>query len=303
MSNIAALSAPATRRRDLVLGVAARTAAVGCMALVSAGAKYMAGTGTPLLQIIFCRNAFAFIPLLIFIRATVGFGALRTKRPLRHLTRSAVGMIGMGFGFAAAARLPLVQAAILGFTTPLFMTLLSRLVLREQADWRRWLAVAAGFVGVVIALHPGQIHKVSAGLVFGLVGAMGAAAAMIAIRGMPRSESGPTIVFYFTLCCTLVGLSSLPFGWITPTPVLFAVMVGTGISGGIGQLLLTYAARWAPLPVLAPFDYTQLLWASGVGYLAFGERPDAWLFAGAAVIAASGLYIAWGEGLIGRRDR
>ena len=150
MSNTAALSATASTRRDLILGVAARTAAVGCMALVSAGAKYMAGAGTPLLQIIFCRNAFAFIPLILFVRATVGFGALRTERPLRHLTRSAVGMIGMGFGFAAAARLPLVQAAILGFTTPLFMTLLSRLVLRERADWRRWLAVAAGFVGVVL---------------------------------------------------------------------------------------------------------------------------------------------------------
>ena len=303
MSNTAALSATASTRRDLILGVAARTAAVGCMALVSAGAKYMAGAGTPLLQIIFCRNAFAFIPLILFVRATVGFGALRTERPLRHLTRSAVGMIGMGFGFAAAARLPLVQAAILGFTTPLFMTLLSRLILRERADWRRWIAVVAGFVGVIIALHPSQIHKISAGLIFGLVGAMGAAGAMIAIRGMPRSESGPTIVFYFTLCCTLVGLSSLPFGWVTPSPLLFAVMVGTGISGGVGQLLLTYAARWAPLPVLAPFDYTQLIWASGIGFLVFGERPDAWLFVGAGVIAVSGLYIAWGEGLIGHRNK
>ena len=285
-------------QRDIMLGVLARLAAVFCVACVSAGAKWMAAGGAPLLQIIFCRSFFAFIPILLHIRSTVGFGALKTQRPWRHLTRSAVGLMGMSGSFLSVAYLPLVQAVTLAFSAPLFMTILSVVLLKERVGWHRWLAVFVGFAGVVIAMRPGDMHGSPLGVFFGLMGAMGAASAMTSIRSMPRSESGPTIVFYFTLSCSVVGLASAPFGWITPGPQMLVVMVGTGLIGGIAQLLLTAAARLAPLPILAPFDYTQLIWATGLGYFVWGEQLDGWIIAGAAVIAASGVYIVWREKLV-----
>jgi drug/metabolite transporter (DMT)-like permease len=265
------------------------------MAGISAGAKWMAQGGATLPQIIFCRNAFAFIPLMIYIHLTKGYGALRTRYPLKHMTRSAVGLGAMVCTFTAVAMLPLVQSATLGFTAPLFMTLLTPLLLREKVGWHRWTAVVAGFIGVLIAMRPLSIHTLSVGMLFGLAAALGAALAMATIRSMPKEETGSTIVFYFTLAGTLASLVAMPFAWKTPDLSMIWVMVGTGLLGGIGQLLLTAAARLAPLPVIAPFDYTQLIWASGLGYAFWGETPDGWTIVGAGVVAASGVYIVWRE--------
>ena len=280
--------------RDIFLGIVLRTLAVIGLAGISAGAKWLAAAHVPLMQIIFARNLFAFIPVLIMVRTTVGFGALRTQRPLRHLTRSAVGLMAMVCTFLSVSHLPLVEAATLGFTAPRFMTILSIVVLKEQVGWRRWAAVVVGFAGVLVAMRPGFI-QISVGVFYGLAAAALTAAAMISIRGMPKSESGPTIAFYFTLAGTVVSLFCLPFGWITPDLPTLMVMIATGVTGGVAQLLLTTAVRLAPLPVLAPFDYTQLVWASGFGYLLWGEIPDGWVYLGAGIVAASGIYIVLRE--------
>ncbi len=278
----------------MLLGIGLRLAAVIGLAAVSAGVKWLTAAGTPLSQIIFCRNLFAFIPILIMVRTTVGFGTLRTERPLRHLTRSVIGLAAMVCTFTSLKTLPLVASATLGFTAPLFMTVLTLVVLREAVPWQRWLAVMVGFAGVVVAMHPGAVRP-TVGVAFGLAAAFLTAGAMISIRGMPKSESGPTIAFYFTLAGTVVSLAGLPFGWIVPDPKTLMVMVATGLAGGVAQLLLTTAVRLAPLPVLAPFDYTQLVWASAFGFVLWGERPDGWLLVGAAIVAGSGVYILWRE--------
>ncbi len=278
----------------MLLGIGLRVLAVMALAAVSAGVKWLDGAGMPLSQVIFSRNLFAFIPILIMVRTTVGFGALKTRRPLRHLTRSAVGLAAMVCTFTSLKTLPLVASATLGFTAPLFMTLLTLLVLREPVAWQRWLAVLVGFAGVVVAMHPGAVRP-TVGVAFGLAAALFTAGAMISIRGMPKSESGPTIAFYFTLAGTVASLLGLPFGWIKPDATTVMVMVATGLAGGIAQLLLTTAVRLAPLPVLAPFDYTQLVWSSAFGFVLWGERPDVWLLVGAAIVAGSGAYILWRE--------
>ena len=290
----AELAPPAHAEGQVLLGIGLRTLAVIGLAAVSAGVKWLDAAGMPLSQVIFCRNLFAFIPILIMVRTTVGFGALKTTRPLRHLTRSVVGLTAMVCTFTSLKTLPLVASATLGFTAPLFMTILTLVVLREKVAWQRAVAVLVGFAGVVVAMHPGAV-KPSLGVAFGLAAALFTAGAMISIRGMPKSESGPTIAFYFTLAGTVAGLAGLPFGWITPDPTTLMVMVATGMAGGVAQLLLTTAVRLAPLPVLAPFDYTQLVWSSAFGFILWGERPDAWLLLGAAIVAASGIYILWRE--------
>jgi drug/metabolite transporter (DMT)-like permease len=277
------------------LGIVLRVAAMFCMAGLSALVKWCSGRGVPVLEIIFFRNAFAFVPVLIYVHHTSGFSVLKTRRPLGHLMRSAVGLTAMFCGFSAVALMPLTQSTALAFSSPLFMTALSALILKEPVGRHRWAAVAVGFVGVLIMVHPDPTHFAGRGVVLALAGALGAAGAMIAIREIGRTEPGPTIVFYFTLGGAALGLASLPFGWVIPDLATLGLLVAAGLVGGVGQLLLTEALRRAAVAVVAPFDYPQLVWASLIGYFVWGETPQTLTLAGAAVVAASGVYILFRE--------
>lgn len=280
------------------LGILLRVLAMALMALLAAIVKFCAERGVPVLEIIFFRNAFAFIPVLLYIWKTTGFGVLRTRRPGAHLVRSGVGLTGMVCGFTAVSLLPLTQSTAISFSAPLFMVALSALILKEPVGLHRWMAVAVGFIGVLIMVHPDPRQFVGVGVLFAIAAAVGSAGAMIAIREISRTEPGPTIVFYFTLAGAVLGLASLPFGWVLPSPGTLALLVGAGLIGGTGQLLLTEAIRRAPVAVVAPFDYTQLVWAGMIGFLIWGETPAVLTLVGAMVVAASSTYILWRE--IGR---
>jgi len=145
---------------------------------------------------------------------------------------------------------------------------------------------------------PGHLNVVGVSLALG--GALGAAGAMVAIRQIAATERGPTIVFYFTLAGALMGLAGCLVHWVTPDPLTLAMLVVGGLVGGVGQLFLTEAVRVAPVGVVAPFDYTQLVWATGIGLLIWGEVPNAATLVGALIVAASGIYILHRE-LVRRR--
>jgi drug/metabolite transporter (DMT)-like permease len=273
------------------LGIAYRVMAMACMAVLAATVKWTGQRGVPVFEIIFFRQAFAFVPLGLYIWRTTGPEVLRTRRPLGHLVRSGVGLLAMVCGFSALQHLPLTEATAFNFASPLFMTALSALVLAEPVGRHRWGAVAAGFLGVLVMVRPTPGHLNLAGVSLALGGAVGAAGAMVAIRQIAATERGPTIVFYFTLAGALMGLVGCLVHWVTPDPLTFAMLVLGGIVGGVGQLLLTEAIRVAPVGVVAPFDYTQLVWATGLGFLVWGETPKPATIAGALIVAASGLYI------------
>ncbi len=282
------------------LGIAYRVAAMACMAVLAAIVKWTGQHGVPVFEIIFFRQAFAFVPLGLYIANTTGLEVLRTRRPIGHLTRSAVGLFAMVCGFSALGRLPLTEATAFNFASPLFMTALSALLLAEPVGPHRWGAVVVGFIGVLIMVHPEPGHLNLVGVALALGGAAGAAGAMVTIRQIAATERGPTIVFYFTAAGAVMGLVGCLFHWVTPDLKTLAFLILGGIIGGIGQLLLTEAMRVAPVGVVAPFDYTQLVWATGLGFLVWGEVPKAATLAGAAVVAASGIYILHRE-LIRRR--
>lgn len=284
------MSSPAAQ--NVVLGITYRVLAMACMACLSALVKWTGSRGIPVFEIIFFRNAFAFLPLGLYIWRTTGFEVLRTQRPLGHLVRSAVGLTGMVCGFSAVQHLPLTEATALQFASPLFMTALSALILAEPVGRHRWGAVIVGFVGVLIMARPAPGHFNLPGVTLGLLSALGAAGAMVAIRQIANTERGPTIVFYFTLGGIVLGLAgSLLFGWVTPDLTTLGLLVLAGLIGGVGQLFLTEALRVAPVGVVAPFDYTQLVWAAGIGLLVWGELPRATTMVGAIVVAGSGVYI------------
>jgi drug/metabolite transporter (DMT)-like permease len=283
-----AIHAPKQR---ILLGIALRVGAMAALACLSALVKWTGGRGVPVFEIILFRNLFAFVPLAIYISRTTGFEVLRTERPWGHVLRATIGMTGMVCGFSAVQRLPLTESTALQFTSPLFMTALSALILAEPVGRHRWGAVIVGFVGVLIMARPipGEMNVV--GVALGMASALGAAGAMVAIRQISDTERGPTIVFYFTLAATLMGAVGTAFHWVIPDPLTLAMLVLAGLIGGVGQMLLTEALRNAPLGIIAPFDYTQLIWATGFGLVIWGELPHPLTLVGAVIVAGSGVYI------------
>ncbi len=264
---------------------------MACMALLSALVKWCGERGIPVFEIIFFRNAFAFVPLGLYIWRTTGFEVLRTKRPFGHLVRSGVGLTGMVCGFSAVQYLPLTEATALQFASPLFMTGLAALLLAERVGWRRWTAVIVGFIGVLIMARPLPGHMNVVGVTLGILSALGAAGAMVAIRQIADTERGPTIVFYFTLGGTALGFVGSLFGWVVPDLPTLGLLILAGLIGGVGQLFLTEALRKAPVGLIAPFDYTQLIWATLLGLVIWGELPHPATIVGAVIVAASGVYI------------
>jgi len=288
-----AVSPPAAQLpvQRAALGIAYRVAAMACMACLSAIVKWTGQQGVPVFEIIFFRNAFAFVPLGLYVWRTTGFTVLKTQRPGGHLLRSTIGLFGMVCGFSAVQHLPLTEATAFNFASPLFMTALSALVLGEVVGRHRWGAVIVGFLGVLIMVRPEPGHLNVLGVSLALGGAAGAAGAMVAIRQIAATEKGATIVFYFTLAGTLMGAVGSAFHWVIPDAATLGLLILGGLIGGVGQLLLTEAMRVAPVAVVAPFDYTQLIWATGIGFLVWGELPHPATIAGALVVAASGVYI------------
>jgi drug/metabolite transporter (DMT)-like permease len=252
------------------------------------------------LQVIFFRNLFALVPVAWFLsRGGVGFAALRIRDPMGHLWRGLAGVGSMFCFFQALALLPLGDAVALGQSGPIFLTALSVPLLAEKVGVRRWTAVIVGFGGVIVMTRPGAgVFDPAALLAVG--GALLYAVAMIMVRKLNRTESPAAIVFWFTMIALVVSALSLPFVWVTPSwPVLLG-LIGIGLIGGFAQLAMTYAFRVAAVAVIAPFEYLGLVYAMTFGFLIWNEVPDAWLLAGAAIVAASGLYILHRETKRGR---
>jgi drug/metabolite transporter (DMT)-like permease len=264
------------------------------------GARY------PIGEVVFYRSAFAIVPVVV-VYAWRGelMAAVRTERPLGQASRGAISIVGMFCNFGALARLPLIEANAISFTSPLFSVALAALVLRERVRFYRWSAVIVGFIGVLVVLAPHfsgdelAIVLASAasvaGVCYALAGSVCNAGAMIQTRRLTTSETTSSIVFYFSLICALAGLVTLPFGWITPTSAEFLALIGTGILGGLAHIIMTESYRYASASVVAPFDYTSMIWALLLGYVMFGETPTVMITLGSAIIAAAGLFVIWRE--------
>ena len=271
-------------------------------ALMSALIRWL-GDRVPLGQVVFFRSAFAILPVLA-IYAVRGelFTAVRTERPFGHLGRGMISVVGMFLSFAALARLPLADANALSFASPLITVALAAMILKEQVRVYRWSAVAIGFVGVVVMLWPfldiGHMTastEATVGAMCAIGAALTNAGSVIQTRRLTDSETTSSIVFYFSFICMLIGACTLPFAWHQPSLLEFAALVGIGFIGGISHILLTESYRYAAASVVAPFDYTAMLWSFLLGYWMFDEVPTTYVFAGSAIVAASGLFVIWRE--------
>jgi drug/metabolite transporter (DMT)-like permease len=279
-------------------------------AVMSVLVRYL-GERYPVGQVVFFRSACAILPVAI-IYAWRGelAAAIRTGRPFRHLGRGLTAVGAMFCNFSALARLPVVDATAISFVSPLITVAMSAIFLKERVRIYRWSAVIVGFAGVLVMLAPqfGIDRSTAAagsavGAMLALAGAFFSAGSTVQTRHMTRSETTSSIVFYFSLICALAGLCSLPFGWIAPTWAELAVLIAIGILGGLAHILLTESYRHAPASLVAPFDYTSMLWALLLGFVVFGELPDFLVYVGAVVIAAAGLFVIWRERQLGLQRR
>ncbi len=256
--------------------------------------------GVSLAELAFYRFFFGLAPLLGWMAMTRSLGAWRTKRPGAHIVRGVIGLSTMVCGFSAVIRLPLAEATTISFAVPLFAVILSAAILHEPVGRHRWSAVAIGFIGVLIVTRPGGSELPAAGLAFAVAAAFGGAAVTITIRQIGRTESTPTTVLWFTLFSIAASGTFMPFFARTHDGAVWAILVALGLFGGIGQLFLTSALRFAPVSVVVPFDYSQLVWAVLLGWLIWDTRPPATTWLGGAVIVASGLYTLYRERKLGR---
>jgi drug/metabolite transporter (DMT)-like permease len=274
-------------------------------AVMSALIRYL-GARYPIGEVVFYRSAFAIVPVMAVYAWRGELAAVvRTERPLGQAGRGAISIVGMFCNFGALARLPLVESNAISFTSPLFAVALAALVLHEHVRIYRWSAVVIGFIGVLVVLAPhlsGDELTVAmasatslAGIAYGVAGSLANAGTVIQTRRLTESESTSSIVFYFSLSCALAGLVTWPFGWINPTGTEFAALAAIGFLGGTAHIFLTESYRYASASVVAPFDYTSMIWALLLGYAMFGETPTAVIVAGSAIIAASGLFVIWRE--------
>ena len=291
---------------NLLKAVLLKLVAALLFAMMSVLVRWI-GQRYPVGQVVFFRSAFAILPVvIIYAWRRELMAAIRIGRPLRHLGRGLTAVGAMFCNFTALALLPVVDATAISFVSPLFAVALSALILKEHVRIYRWSAVIVGFSGVLVMLLPQLDASRSAasetttmGAMLGLVGALFGAASAIQTRALTRSETTSSIVLYFSVICTLAGLATWPFGWLMPNwPELTALIV-IGICGGLAHILLTESYRLAPASLIAPFDYTSMLWALVLGYLVFSELPDPLVFVGAAIIAAAGLFVIWRERQLG----
>jgi drug/metabolite transporter (DMT)-like permease len=284
-----AIAGPVHVDGDQVRGIAMQLVAVTGFAVMAMLIKLLDGR-YPTSQVILFRCWPALIPLLLYLPMQGGWTALKTRRPFWHLVRTGAGLASMFVGFYALSQMAMADYVAISFTAPLFGTLLSIPLLGERVGIWRLGAVAVGFAGAVFTLGPlsGSLDPVA---LFALGSAFGYGIAMIAMRKLGATDKSAATVFYFTLGGGMVSLFAMPGQWVTPDAADLAILLAIGLLGGVAQIFMTEAFRLAPPSVIAPFDYTAMIWAVVFGFFVFGAVPGWNVFVGAGLIAASGLYI------------
>lgn len=297
--------------RGALTGIAFKIASViiflGMSSLLKAAPHVPAG------ELVFFRSFFALIPVLGYLawRRELATG-LKTAHFASHMGRGLVGTTSMMLGFFALTQLPLPEAVAINYATPLVIVVFSALFFHEKIRAYRWSAVIVGFVGVLIIMSPrltlfsggvANAGGATLGAFAALAACVFAAIAMLLVRKLVATERSATVVLYFSLNSSLIGLLTLPFGWVMPTPGEFAFLVGAGLCGGVAQILLTESYRHAEMSVVAPFEYASLIFSVAIGWFVFADPPTLTMLVGGAIVVGSGLFIIWREHRLGLDSR
>lgn len=255
--------------------------------------------GYSTMQILLLRGVVVAVVAFVVLRADGGFTELKTGRPWDHLIRCVLNVATITLFISAITRLPLADVMALVMVSPLFTLALSTVVLRERVGIRCWSACVIGFFGVLVMLRPsggafnlGGLAAVGASLCY--------SGMIIQTRRLTTTEPTGRMMAYTAVAVLLVSAVIAPFDWVTPQATDLWVLFAAGVAVGLGHYCLVQGYRLAAPSVVAPIDYTALLWGLLLGWLIWDELPDTPTLAGAALVASSGLYVIQREAKLAR---
>lgn len=281
------ISSVAQQRK--VTGILLMCVGVACLSVNDAIAKALTATYSPL-QIVFMRSVLAAPVAVLIVLRIGGAQALVSHRPAAHLLRGILWICATVLFFTSIMHLGLAEATALIFVAPLFITAISAMLLKEHVGWRRWAAVIAGFIGVLIVIQPGAatfrpvlLLPVATAFIYALL--------MISARWVDKRESVWTLLLYFTGTSAFLSAFIVPFVWIAIRPDDLWLFIATAAFGTAGMTMMSQAFRITPAAVVAPLEYTAILWATALGWLIWSDVPDTATIIGAAVIITSGVIV------------
>jgi len=293
-------SAAVSQARRNLTAIGLIVAMTVSFALLDATAKYATQFFDPF-QIVWGRYLFHFLLLMPILLRKGPVQAFASARPGLNIARGLMLCVITLLFFSSIKYLPLVDAQAISFITPLTIVAIAHFVLGQRVGPRRWAAVAVGFVGVLIVIRPtGDMHW-AALLCLGM--ALTNAVYHLATRSLARTESSRVQLLYAGLTGTLVFSLLVPFVWVTPDLEGWLMLMAMGAFGAAGHYLLGEAYARAQPAILAPFTYTQIIWAGGLGALFFGHVPDGWTLFGAAIVVGAGLYVFYRERAVARAGK
>lgn len=259
--------------------------------------KWLAG-GFPVGELLFVRSVFSFVAIAVLVRFHGGLPSLRIKSPRVHLFRSLLVLAGT-FMFVNGLRyLPLADAIAIVFAGPLFITALAPLVIGEAVGWRRWSAVVVGFIGVLIIVRPGT-EAMQWAVIFPIGAAMTGAFRDLITRSASATEHSNAMLMTGTAASAIGGLCTLPFGWVPISLHDLGLMALSGFLMAIAHFMMIESFRYGEAGLVAPFKYSNMVYAVLLGFFIWGDLPDALTWTGTAILISSGVYILHRERRLG----
>lgn len=274
-----------------LIGIALMVGAMASLPFIDMFAKILGAAGLPIVLIVCARVGFGALLTAPLAYRTAGAGMFRRANPWFHVLRAVLFNLSTFTFFWSLKYLPLADALSIFFVQPLVLTALLGWFFGEKVGLRRWAAVMVGFIGVLIIVRPGLV-AFNLGTVF----AFGSGCALALYLALSRRIAGemPAIVttFQTSALCALILIGILPFIWITPNALQLGMLIAMGVFGTLGQFLMLRSYDFAEASLLAPFAYTEIIMATLLGWLVFGDFPDGFTVLGVGVLIASALYIA-----------
>ncbi len=292
------LATPPPRRVENARGLLFMGLGMFLFSAVDTGAKFLTDGLHPL-QIVWTRQL-GLLAGAMFLLVRFGPSILKASHPRLQVLRGVVAVFSATLFIMAIAHVPLADAVAISFVAPFMVTVLGALVLREPVGVRRWVAVSLGFVGALIVIRPGMgVMHPAAGLV--VVAALFFAIRQIISRALSDTDKTATTVFYTAVVASALLTVPLPFVWQSPTAEQIPVLIGIAILAGLAEICVIRALELGLAVVIAPMQYSLILWSTCYGWLIFGQLPDGWTWIGTALIVATGVYTLRREYLASKR--
>ncbi len=280
----------AGNRRERLVGILLMCSAVLCFSCLDATAKYLS-RNLPTEQIVWARYFANVMIVAAIVNPLTRPGVMRTNRLLLQVTRSMLLLGSTTLNFIAVRYLQLAETTAITFVTPLIVVLLAAPILGEKVGAKRLVAICVGFLGVLVVARPG-IGGLHPAAIFSVLGCFAYAAYAITTRMLSYHDKPETTLVYSGLAGVVLLTPLLPIFWTTPPSLsVWILMASMGVYASFGHYLLILAHQRAPAGVLSPFMYSQLVWMVALGFIVFGDVPDAFTVTGALIVVASGLYL------------